>query len=104
MPSTIATRRIGISTCYLWVTESVCRSSTSGRPANRDVFSVTISSTIIYRERRLQAEAPVLVEDAAALREELGRDREGAPLQRRRCADALSERFVGGVRAAAGDR
>ena len=62
--------------------------------ANRDdLFSVTsLKHLPVRRQQRLpQAEAPLFVEDAAAMREELAGDRAGAARQRRRRADAVPQ-------------
>ena len=69
------TRRIEISTCYLWDHRKELADLVDvWEAANRDdLFSVTsLKHYPVRRQQRLpQAEAPVLVEDAAALREEL---------------------------------
>ncbi len=96
------TRRIEIGTCYLWDhRKKLAELVDVWEAANRDdLFSVTsLKHYPVRRQQRLpQAEAPVLVEDAAALREELGGDRADAARERRHRADALSQRLVGGVR------
>ena len=67
-----------------------------GRQPRRPLLGDQPQALSLRREQRLpQAQTPLLVEDAAALREELGRDRADAARQRRRRADALSQRFLG---------
>ena len=75
------------------------------REPRRSVLGDEPEALPVRREQRLpQAEAPVLVEDARAVREELGGDRGRAAVERRRRAHALSQRLVGGVTGlAAGD-
>ena len=66
--------------------------------ANRDdLFSVTSLKHYPYIANSdfHKAEAPLLVEDAAAVREALGRDRARVAGKRRRRPDAVSQRLVG---------
>jgi predicted metal-dependent phosphoesterase TrpH len=59
---------------------------------------ITPQTLSLRGEQRLpQAQTPLFVEDAAAVREELGRDRPNAARQRRCRADALSQWFLGSV-------
>src|SRR5262249_35879577 len=76
-----------------------------GRESRRLVLGHQPEALSVRREQRLpQAEASVLLEDARAQREELGRDCRRVAIERRRRADALSKRFVGGMTGrAAGD-
>ena len=69
------TRRIEISTCYLWDhREELSRSRrrVGGGQPRRPVLGDEPEALSVRRQQRLpQAEAPLLVEDAGALREEL---------------------------------
>ena len=68
-----------------------------GQP-RRPVLGDQPQALSLRRQQRLpQAEAPLLVEDAAQVREELAGDRARAAAERRRRADALPQRLVGGL-------
>src|SRR5262249_37637357 len=67
----------------------------SGEP-RRPVLGDEPQALSVRREQRLpQAEAPVLVEDAASLREELERHRARAAREHRRRPDAVPQRNLG---------
>ncbi len=100
------TRRVEMSTCYLWDhRKRLVELADVWEAANRDdLFSVTsLESRSVRRARRFsQTEAPLLVEDARAMREELGGDRANAPREGRRRVDLVPQRVAGGVSAAGG--
>ena len=95
------TRRIEISTCYLWDHRNELSDLVDvWEAANRDdLFSVTsLKHYPVRRQQRLpQAEASLFVEDAGAVRQELAGDQAGAAQQRRHRADAVPERFLGRI-------
>ncbi len=90
------TRRIEISTCYLWDNRKTLADLVDvWEAANRDdLFSVTsLKHYPVRRQQRLpQAEAPLLVEDAAAVRQDVAVGESGAQSERRRRADVVSQR------------
>ena len=95
------TTRLEIGTCYLWEhRKRRSRLVDVWEAANRDdLFSVTSLKHYPYIANSdfHKAEAPLLVEDAAAMREGMGRDRSRLTGERRRGPDAVSERLVGGL-------
>ena len=99
------TTRLEIGTCYLWDhRKRVAELVDVWEAANRDdsVLGHEPEALSVCRQQRLpQAETPVLLEDAAPLREELGGDRADAARERGCRADALPEWLLGGVTARA---
>jgi hypothetical protein len=95
------TRRVEIGTCYLWDhRKRVAELVDVWEAANRDdLFSVTsVKHYLMWRTATsTNPEAPVLVENARAVREEVGVDRPSAQVERRCRADALSQRLMGGL-------
>ena len=94
------TRRIEISTCYLWDhREQLVRSGRrlGGGEPRRSVLGDEPEALPVRRQQRLpQAEAPLLVEDARPRGEELAGGQPCAARQRRHRADAVSQRILGG--------
>jgi cellulose synthase/poly-beta-1,6-N-acetylglucosamine synthase-like glycosyltransferase len=95
------TRRIEISTCYLWDNRKTLGELVDlWEAANRDdLFSVTsLKHYPVRGQQRLpQTEALVLVEDAREEREELAGDQDRPAAQRRYRVDPVSQGRLGGL-------
>ena len=95
------TRRMEISTCYLWDHRKKLADSgrrLGSREPRRPVLGDEPEALPVRGEQRLpQTEAPLLVEDAVAMREDVGGDCADAARQRRHRAHAVPQRFLGGV-------
>jgi hypothetical protein len=76
-----------------------------GGQSRRPVFGNEPEALPVRREQRLpQAETPLLVEDACAMRETVGHDCAGAAFERGRRAHVVSQRLMGSVTELAGGR
>ncbi len=95
------TRRIEISTCYLWDhRDELAGLVDVWEAANRDgpVLGDQPQALPLCRQQRFpQAQAPLFAEDAGAEREDLAGDQPRAPQQRRRCPDPLPKRLLGRI-------